>query len=238
MTKRTARAAAVLPCRPPTSQLPALALPPLNCPVDAARLAASPRQPQRCPLRSQLPPSGPLPGPERLPRLYYGVGAGCNSGCWPQRRLGAAGRAGRLRHLCQHRRRWVCSVCVAHPHAGPLPVDSLYLCLHGGVLRRCGSLAAGEDGEEEEEEGVGWYHRCRSPGSKQWLPLLRLPAAASHRCPLHPTRLPESRGPLWLAAAAGVGIGVPFNLLLMSPPAAMEVATPGARLEPYGLPPV
>ncbi|PSC67427.1 afadin alpha-actinin-binding [Micractinium conductrix] len=48
----------------------------------------------------------------------------------------------------------------------------------------------------------------------------------------------ESRGPLWLAAAAGVGIGVPFNLLLMSPPAAMEVATPGARLEPYGLPPV
>lgn len=31
----------------------------------------------------------------------------------------------------------------------------------------------------------------------------------------------ESRGALWLAAAAGVGIGIPFNLLLMSPPVAV-----------------
>lgn len=36
-----------------------------------------------------------------------------------------------------------------------------------------------------------------------------------------PLRRAESRGALWLAAAAGVGIGIPFNLLLMSPPTAV-----------------
>ncbi|KAL4425203.1 hypothetical protein ABPG75_009219 [Micractinium tetrahymenae] len=41
----------------------------------------------------------------------------------------------------------------------------------------------------------------------------------------------ESRGALWLAAAAGVGIGLPFNLLLMNPPAALLAG--GAGLEPY-----
>ncbi|KAI7843473.1 hypothetical protein COHA_002949 [Chlorella ohadii] len=45
----------------------------------------------------------------------------------------------------------------------------------------------------------------------------------------------ESRGALWLAAAAGVGIGIPFNLLLMAPPTAV-VGGGSMRLEPYGPP--
>jgi hypothetical protein len=31
----------------------------------------------------------------------------------------------------------------------------------------------------------------------------------------------ESRGALWLAAAAGVGLLIPFNLLMMAPPTAV-----------------
>lgn len=39
----------------------------------------------------------------------------------------------------------------------------------------------------------------------------------------------ENRGALWLAAAAGVAIGIPFNLLLMNPPTAvMTAGTPYA----------
>lgn len=41
--------------------------------------------------------------------------------------------------------------------------------------------------------------------------------------------LSEDRGGLWAVAAAGVGIGIPYNLLLMAPPTA--VLAP-ARLEP------
>lgn len=61
-----------------------------------------------------------------------------------------------------------------------------------------------------------------------------LPSPTSNARQAHPVRPPpsvaESRGALWLAAAAGVGIGIPFNLLLMSPPAA--VLGGAAGLEP------
>ncbi len=51
--------------------------------------------------------------------------------------------------------------------------------------------------------------------------MLTTPWASLASCRLCWGPAAESRGALWLAAAAGVGIGIPFNLLLMSPPVAV-----------------
>ena len=61
--------------------------------------------------------------------------------------------------------------------------------------------------------------------------LINLLLATSSAAAAVGTHYAEERGSLWLVAAAGVGIAIPYNLLLMSPP------TPVAPVPPQALPP-
>jgi hypothetical protein len=123
--------------------------------------------------------------------------------------------------------------CRAQQDAQSADVDRLDRVMFGSLLWRCASRDWGQLVRPE-----GSLMNCLSLG-RHGRPTCRRspPLAPAHPPPL-PLALPaaESRGALWLAAAAGVGIGIPFNLLLMSPPTA--VVSGGARLDSYGAPPV